>query len=510
MASFGDLNRVNTNIQSLDSQLSLNRINKNLAENQMRLSTGLRINRAEDDAAGYSIATKLNSRVAGLEQALSNVGDAKSVLDIAEASFDQVMDSLIEMKALATQASNDTLGAEERGFISQQIEALGNDINEIANQTVFQDFALLNGADGNHTGNLSLTFQVGERAADTLTTDLAAVNVSQLFTGSDAVGDAPDATGQVSSSSVQIATESDTGTSAAQGVYEFDLDLGDAASGTVTIDGVDYTFGSGNDFENLGELADAITADGTYSASALNGTITLTEETASGSDLAAGDISVDLLDGDSNGTGGVSNFDVVTESDEGTPAVAGEYTFDITTAFEEGETITIGGDSYVMGTDFSGESAADQAASLAGAISFAGHSISADGNTITFTEDTADGSDPTIAIDTEGFAGGQGSLSLTGFEADQFRSFIGDIDTAISSMSQRVNDIGIAQSSLSVREVTLSQSISANSSAVSRIMDADFAKEQSDSVRLQILQQTATSALAQANFGPQSVLGFLG
>jgi flagellin len=68
MSSFGDLNRVNTNIQSLDSQLSLNRINKGLAENQLRMSTGLRINRAEDDAAGYSIATKLNAVLRGLSR----------------------------------------------------------------------------------------------------------------------------------------------------------------------------------------------------------------------------------------------------------------------------------------------------------------------------------------------------------------------------------------------------------------------------------------------------------
>src|SRR5690625_138132 len=94
MSGFGDLNRVNTNVQSLDAQLSLNKINKNLSDNQLRLSTGLRINRAEDDSAGFSIATKLNSRVAGLEQALQNVGDAKSVLDIAEASFDTIIDNL--------------------------------------------------------------------------------------------------------------------------------------------------------------------------------------------------------------------------------------------------------------------------------------------------------------------------------------------------------------------------------------------------------------------------------
>ncbi|REL38627.1 flagellin [Rhodohalobacter sp. SW132] len=315
MSSFGDLNRVNTNIQSLDSQLSLNRINRDLADNQLKLSTGLRINRAEDDAAGYAIATKLNSRVAGLEQALQNVGDAKSVLDIAESSFDTVMDSLIEMKALATQAANDTLGENERGYIGAQIEKLAEDINDVANQTVFQDSELLNGAvdassgAATNTGDFSLTFQVGERSSDTLTTDLSAVNIGELF--------------------------------AAGG----DTEIG-AASGAISA-----------------------TAAGT---------------------------------------------------------------------------------------------------------------------------------------------GGQGGLSFDAATADDFRSFIDAVDTAIEGMNERVNEIGMTQSSLSIREVTLSQSISANSSASSRIMDADFAKEQSESVRLQILQQTSTSALAQANMGPQSVLGFLG
>ena len=299
MSSFGDLNRVNTNIQSLDSQLSLNRINRDLGDNQLKLSTGLRINRAEDDAAGYSIATKLNSRVAGLEQALQNVGDAKSVLDIAESSFDTVVDNLIEMKALATQAANDTLGEEERGYIGAQISKLADDINDIADQTVFQDTELLNGDDGTFAGSLSMTFQVGERSTDTLEANLGAVNVSALFDG--------------------------------------------AATGAITVDATD-----------------------------------------------------------------------------------------------------------------------------------------------------------------------QGSLDFENATAEDFRNFIDGIDDAIGEMNDRVNEVGMTQSSLSIREVTLSQSISANSAASSRIMDADFAKEQSESVRLQILQQTSTSALAQANMGPQSVLGFLG
>ncbi|NGP90296.1 flagellin, partial [Fodinibius halophilus] len=183
MASFGDLNRVNTNIQSLDSQLSLNSINKQMSENQLKMSTGKRINRAEDDSAGFSIATKLRSRVGGLNQAMQNVGDAKSVLDITESSFGSVMDSLVEMKGLATQAANDTLGEDERGFIGEQIKELGADINDIADQTVFQGYDLLSGDDTTATksGSLELTFQVGEREADTITADLKAVNVGELF-----------------------------------------------------------------------------------------------------------------------------------------------------------------------------------------------------------------------------------------------------------------------------------------------------------------------------------------
>jgi flagellin len=284
------------------------------------MSTGLKINKAEDNAAGYSIATKLKSRVAGLEQSLQNVGDAKSVLDIAESSYDTIQDSLIEMKGLATQAANETLGATERGYIGDQIKALGNDINEIANQTVFQDFDLLNGSGTDNTGSLSLTFQVGERAADTITATIDAVNVGSLF-----------------------------------------------ATGTGST--------------NLGS--------------------------------------------------------------------------------------TSGGSTTGSAIQVSAATAGSQGA---------------------FT-----------------FATGSGAPN-----AADFRSFISSVDTAIDGMNDRVNDIGIAQSSLSVREETLSESISANESAKSRIMDTDFAKEQSRSVKLQILQQTATSSMAQANMGPQSVLGFLG
>jgi flagellin len=94
--------------------------------------------------------------------------------------------------------------------------------------------------------------------------------------------------------------------------------------------------------------------------------------------------------------------------------------------------------------------------------------------------------------------------------AADMRSFMGHVDSAIGTMNGKLNSIGISQRSLSGKEVNLTEAITANSAAQSRIMDTDFAKEQSNSIRLQILQQTATAALSQANMGPQAVLGFLG
>ena len=94
--------------------------------------------------------------------------------------------------------------------------------------------------------------------------------------------------------------------------------------------------------------------------------------------------------------------------------------------------------------------------------------------------------------------------------ATDFSDLMTAVDAAVATLNGYMNELGIDQRSLSGKEVNLTEAISANSAAKSRIMDVDFAKEQSNSVRLQILQQTATAALSQANMGPQAVLGFLG
>jgi len=301
--TFGDVNRVNTNLQALTSQFSLNKINARQADTQLKLSTGLRINRAEDDAAGFSIASKLSSKLTGLEQAQRNIGDAKSMLDVAESGLNTIMDTLIEIKGKATQGATDSVGADERTFIQAQIENLASEINGVADQTTFQGTSLL-GAQGDAAAvGSSLTFQVGDKSTDTLQVDINATRADDLF-----------------------------------------------------------------------------------------------------------------------GTAG-------------------------------------------------------------GAIS---------------------------AVDDGTNAGTVEGITLTDSSQATFNALIDDVDTAIQSLAGTFNQIGIDQNSLSIKQENISQTISSNSAARSRIQDADFAKVQSESIKLQILQQTATSALAQANSSPQAVLGFLG
>ena len=99
--------------------------------------------------------------------------------------------------------------------------------------------------------------------------------------------------------------------------------------------------------------------------------------------------------------------------------------------------------------------------------------------------------------------------SLDATDGSTFNALLSRVEEAIDTLSEEFNELGVVQSQLSVREENLSQSIIANSAAKSRIVDADFAKAQSESVRLQILQQTTTNAFTVANTSPQAVLGFL-
>jgi flagellin len=156
-----------------------NKTNIDLGVRQLRLATGQRINRAEDDAAGFSIANKLEARVRGQAQALSNVGDAKSLLTVAEGTFGTLMDILQTMKEKAVQAANDTLGSEERNSISNELKALSDEITEIIEDTKFNSAALFTTA--------TLSFQVNADAGDTFKVSLGTLSVNQFGLATSAI-----------------------------------------------------------------------------------------------------------------------------------------------------------------------------------------------------------------------------------------------------------------------------------------------------------------------------------
>ncbi|MBO6575824.1 MAG: flagellin [Rhodothermales bacterium] len=198
--AFGDLTRISTNLQSMESLRTLQNSNNELGMRQLRLATGSRINAAEDDSAGYSIATKLNAKVRGQAQALSNVGDAKSLLTIAEGSLNTVMEILQTMKEKTVQAANDTMSSTERSYIDNQLDALSNEITDILTDSKFNNTSLFT--------STSFSFQVGAETADSFSVSVGTLSVAQLAvaTGDINVTSAANATGLLSSIDSAITT----------------------------------------------------------------------------------------------------------------------------------------------------------------------------------------------------------------------------------------------------------------------------------------------------------------
>ena len=148
-----------TNVPSLNAQRNLNKTQTSLATNIQRLSSGLRINSAADDAAGLSITQNLNAQIAGLKQATRNANDGISVIQTAEGALGEVNNVLSRMRELAVQAANSgTLGTNERNYIDQEFQLLESELNRIVGVTEFNGQKLIDGS-----LSAGVSFQVGMR-----------------------------------------------------------------------------------------------------------------------------------------------------------------------------------------------------------------------------------------------------------------------------------------------------------------------------------------------------------
>ncbi len=145
---------INTNNMAINAQRNLDRTNSALSTSMARLSSGMRITSAKDDAAGLAISEKMKAEIRGLGQAQRNANDGISLVQTAEGAMDEVSGMLIRMRELAVQAANGTTDSTQKGFLNTEYSALASEINRIADTTSFNGTALLN-ASG------SVTLQVG-------------------------------------------------------------------------------------------------------------------------------------------------------------------------------------------------------------------------------------------------------------------------------------------------------------------------------------------------------------
>lgn len=196
--------RITNNVASLNAQRNITKSNAGLSEALERLSSGYRVNRAADDAAGLAISEKLRANTRALTQASRNASDGVSVVQTAEGALDEVGNMLVRMKELAEQASTGTVGDEERGYLQDEYAALRSEITRIGENTKFNDTLLF---DGNYSESVQIGIESG--AGNVLTIGIDQMDSASLsLTAS--ISDATNASAALGTISTAIETVSTT------------------------------------------------------------------------------------------------------------------------------------------------------------------------------------------------------------------------------------------------------------------------------------------------------------
>ncbi|MFG6158760.1 flagellin [Halomonas sp. 1390] len=554
---------INTNITSMIGQQNLRESQNNLQTSMERLSSGLRINSAKDDAAGQAIANRMSSQITGLGQAQRNANDGISISQTAEGGLNQINDNLQRVRELTVQAQNGTNSTADLQSIQDEIGQRLNEINRISEETDFNGTKVL--ADGVEKMNI----QVGANDGESISVNLETVNTKALGISDFSVGGfeqkdnalAADAdmlsAGFVASGDNYIAGQAD-----ADDVVGLIAEEGDVArSGDVT-----YTRAG----------SDAITrVESELAAGATSGGV-LDDSTAGGA-IAAGTYSI------TNDEGVTVNIDVAADgtitSGSGTFGITAGGTFtissgsapnttlgNITTVFanstaSEDLTLTgtggtaaaenisvtgnLAGDTFQLTQTINDSTASGEfngsTMSIEGTdytVAAGGATVTADGSTqyvttsnqLSDTQTTlygvkdADGNDTfntredgtgqTIYVDGDPDATSTLTTDATytneDVEASRTADPLDTLDSALNQVDSLRSELGAVQNRFESAITNLSTNETNLSAARSRIEDADYAVEVANMTRAQILQQAGTSVLSQANQIPQNVLSLLG
>jgi flagellin len=512
-----DLTRIGSNIGALYSLQSLLDINNKLAAAQSRLSTGKRINSAEDDPAGLVIATKMNARSQGLKVAMDNISDAKNMMSVAEAGLSSITDILTSMRNKATQAASDTLGGTERATIQTQLSQFANQIDDIVSQTKWNGVQLL-------SGSLAKQFQTGVEQGETTTWNLntkhdpTSLGVSTNVT-SDSANNIVSPNNGLTGAGWNSLFSNDT--KLASGTYYLNYDhvAQGATQGTIH-DAVDQTSETGT--TSLSFFANA-TAGTTSELSNGGHTVTLNGVTygAASSTLS---YNVDGLNYTTalNATSGSYALTGVGGLDTGISvyangaitgtamsAASGTYQFDYVKKNQAEVQLQ-----YADGTNVSVDAdGLSNTSTMASTFYMTASTTYNTGRGLTLTPgnltqmQASNNNGATNLTNRDSFSwAAANKYSVDVSSAAKASSYMSTLDNAMDIVNNSMANLGSIMARMDIKSSVASSAQINVESAYNRIMNADMAEEQVNASKYQVLQQTAVAMLAQSNTAPQALL----
>lgn len=497
---------INTNLASLAAQRSLNNSQGDVQTSLTRLSSGLRINGAKDDAAGLAISERFTSQIKGLNQAVRNANDAISLSQTAESALAETTNLLQRARELSIQSANATNSSSDRAALQSEVTQVIAEIDRIASTAEFNGIKLLN---GNFN---SQAFQVGANANQTVavtvnsakTDALGAVNALAFSNSRSASAGAAAATGTATSGiAAQNLTFTTGGVASTVAVALGDSAQTIAAAVTANVENVTASAitRTGIDFQDAGAGAATLTVNGTtvnFTVQADKDATATAVKTALEASASLSNLTVTTVAGESTSGSEVMIVDS-SGADTTVSFTLASANVDVRALQADGTTIATGstdqtgvltGEEVVVTGEVTYTTSSPTSASVSMATDTVGTFLSGT-ETGAITESSSRVKDVTIS-------------SVTGAQ-----SAIAIIDSAIAEVSTIRANLGAVQNRFESIVSSLQVSSENQSGARSRIVDADFAVETASLTRGQILQQAGIAVLAQANAAPQNVLSLL-
>ena len=466
---------VNTNIASLTAQRNLTGSQTELATSLERLSSGLRINSAKDDAAGLAISERFTAQIRGLNQGARNANDGISLAQTAEGALKEVTNNLQRIRELAVQSANATNSASDRTALQQEVTALVAEIDRVAEKASFNGIKLL---DGSFT---SKAFQVGADNGDTIsiasitsarTSSMGAYKNASVTSG--AITGAVAGTGDLTINSVDVkasvsdgvSTTAATGSAKAVATAINESGTGVTATASTSVAGVDDSGATGDETGTV----------------AINGV----------------DVALDLGAGATGAAETIARINAVSGS-TGVIASAGA-TDGVRLTASDGRNIVVGALGSTGGTTPVIADFGLTAGTTRGTVTLSD-------DTDIVVGDTALGF--TAATTTAATVAGTSIATATVDSVTNANSAILAVDAALATVNSTRATLGAVQSRFDSVVSSVQTTAENLSASRSRILDADFASETANLTKQQILQQSGIAMLAQANSIPQNVLALL-